>query len=94
MLEKIGTYEAPGAPDLLTRKDTLAGERQDGLGAHTKEMRGFVGCQYLRIFLHLLLTPEPVPDLTLLGRCDRHGCSTGGGPITLPDRPSDPDRQA
>lgn len=58
MLEEVSAHEAPRASYLLTRQDALAREHEDGLGTDTKEMRCLVGCQYLRIFLHLLPTPR------------------------------------
>lgn len=73
MLEEVSAHEAPRAAYFLTREDALTGEREDGLSTDTKEMRCLVDRQYLRIFLHLLLTPGPVPELTLLGGYDSHG---------------------
>jgi hypothetical protein len=57
MVQEVGSDEAPGPSDLLTREDAVSGEGEDGLGADAKETHCLLRRYYLRIFLHLPGTP-------------------------------------
>jgi hypothetical protein len=45
VVEEIGSKEAPGPPDLRSRKSPLTSEGKKGLRADSKECGGFLGGQ-------------------------------------------------